>query len=104
MGDGQTSRRYRKLRAEFRATCQTEARACWLCGQPIDYAIPWKDPLTGYVNDDAFELDHLYPRSTHPDFAEDPGNFRAAHRGCNRKRSNKLQVGSLGRVSRAWTV
>lgn len=102
MGDGQTSRWYRKLRKDFRASCQQAAAPCWLCGQPIDYTIPWKDPLTGEVNDEAFELDHLLPRSTHPELAEDPGNFRPTHRSCNRQKSNRILSGGLGRVSRKW--
>lgn len=102
MGDGQTSRLYRKLRAIFRAQCAQTKAPCWLCGQPIDYNIPWRDPHTGHVNDDAFELDHLHPRSTHPEHAEDPGNFRPSHRACNRKRSNKMPSGGLGRISRNW--
>lgn len=80
MGDGQTSRYYRQARKHFRAQCAQNNRPCWLCGQPIDYTIPWKDPHTGHINDDAFELDHLYPRSTHPEYAEDPGGFRPSHR------------------------
>lgn len=79
MGDGLTSRYYRKLRATFRAQCAEQSATCWLCGQPIDYSIPWKNE-DGTVNDDAFELDHLYPRSKYPEHAEDPGGFRPSHR------------------------
>ncbi|MFJ3030959.1 HNH endonuclease [Rothia terrae] len=102
MGDGQTSRLYRKHRIQFKAQCAASNAPCWLCNQPIDYSIPWKDPLSGGINDDAFELDHLYPRSTHPELAEDPGNYRPSHRSCNRKRSNKMPTGSLGNLTRQW--
>lgn len=95
-GDGQTSRRYRKLRAEYRATCSNNDTPCWLCSMPIDYSIT--DPH----DDEVFELDHLYPRSTHPQHAEDPANFRASHRACNNKRSNKMPVGGLGTLKRNW--
>lgn len=94
-GDGQTSRRYRALRKAFRAKCEQENAPCWLCQMPIDYRIEWP-------NDDAFELDHLYPRSTHPEHAEDPANFRASHSACNNKRSNKMPTGGLGTLSRTW--
>lgn len=94
-GDGLTSRRYRQLRADFRDTCAEDQTPCWLCSMPIDYDIPWPD-------DEAFELDHLYPRSTHPQHAEDPANFRASHRACNNKRGNKMPTGGLGNLGRQW--
>lgn len=96
------SRRYRGERTKFLAACKERGTPCWLCGQAIDYTIPWKDPHTGQINDDAFELDHLYPRSTHPELSEDPGNFRASHRSCNRERSNKMPRAGLGGLSRVW--
>ena len=73
---GQGTRRYMKLRAIFLDGCKEANAPCWLCGQPIDYRIPHNDPVTGAVNREAFELDHAYPRSTHPELAEDPSNFR----------------------------
>ena len=98
------TRRYRQLRARCLAECQASAVPCWLCAQPIDYTIPWRDPHTGQVNDDAFELDHLYPRSTHPELSEDYGNFRASHRSCNRERGNKMPRGGLGVPTRRWVL
>ena len=86
------TRRYRQLRARFLAECQASAVPCWLCAQPIDYTIPW------------FELDHLYPRSTHPELSEDYGNFRASHRSCNRERGNKMPRGGLGVPTRRWVL
>jgi 5-methylcytosine-specific restriction endonuclease McrA len=80
MGDGQTSRYYRKARKQFLAQCAEDQRPCWLCGQPINYALPRQDPYTGTVNDDAPEVDHIYPRSKYPELAEDPGGFRPSHR------------------------
>ena len=61
----------------------------------IDYRVEWPD-------DEAFELDHLYHVSTHPEFAEDPAGFRASHRACNRKRGAKMHTGGLGATSRRW--
>lgn len=102
MGDGQTSRRYRADRKQYRTQCENTDARCWLCNQPIDYSIPWRDPYTGHVNDDAFELDHLYPRSKHPELAEDPAAYRPSHRACNRQRSNKLSLTGLGTPTRQW--
>lgn len=99
-----SSRRYRKLKATFKADCQARGAVCWLCGQAIDYTIPHRDPDTGVFNADAFELDHMHPRSTHPDLAEDPANFRPAHRACNGKRGNKMPKQSIGRLSRQWHI
>lgn len=97
-----SSRRYRKLKATFRAKCQADCLPCWLCGQSIDYSIPHRDPITGVHNDDAFELDHLYPRSTHPELSEDPANFKPSHRACNYMRGNSMKVGKIGSLTRTW--
>lgn len=94
-GDGQTSRRYRQLRKTFRSNCEQNNTPCWLCSQPIDYTIPWPE-------EQSFELDHLHPRSTHPQHAEDPANFRASHRACNNKRGNKTPTANLGTLNRQW--
>ena len=92
---GRSTRRYKKLRKEFHEHSANTNAPCWLCKQPIDYRVEWPE-------DDAFELDHLYPVSTHPEHAEDPANFRASHRLCNNKRSNKTPIGGLGNPSRKW--
>jgi len=96
-GDGNSSRRWRtKIRPTFRALGVKDQAACWLCGQPIDYTIT-------DINDDAvWEPDHLFPRSTHPQLAEDPGNLRHSHRGCNRTRGNKTTLVGLGTLTRNW--
>ena len=103
MTDGRLdSRRYRAMRKAFRDECEAVAASCWLCNQPIDYSIPWKDPLTGQINDDAFELDHLYSRSKNPELTLDKANFRPSHRSCNRAKSNKMPSGGLGSLKRKW--
>lgn len=68
---------YVRARADLRA----RREPCWLCGQRIDYSAR---PFT----DDAFEADHVFPVSTHPHLALDPGNLRASHMRCNRARGN----------------
>lgn len=96
-GDGNSSRAWRtKIRPTFRGQGVKEQAPCWLCGQSIDYTI------TDITDDAVWEPDHLYPRSTHPHLAEDPGNLRHSHRGCNRTRSNKLSINGLGKRSRNW--
>lgn len=96
-GDGNSSRKWRtKIRPTFRKQGVDADAPCWLCGQAIDYAI------TDIHNDGCWEPDHLFPRSTHPLLAEDPGNLRHSHRGCNRTRSNKLHVTGLGTLTRDW--
>ncbi|MFF9564885.1 hypothetical protein ACF1AJ_16180 [Leifsonia sp. NPDC014704] len=66
------------LRTEFRLLCQ--AARCWPCGGAIDYLL-----RDGY---DAFEPDHYFPVSIHPQYEESPANFRPSHRSCNRSRGD----------------
>ena len=101
---GNGTRRYMKLRKVFLAECEAVNAPCWLCGQQIDYRVPHKDPKTGAVNKEAFELDHAYPRSTHPELAEDPSNFRPSHRACNLKRSDGKGDLPMGSVSARFLV
>lgn len=91
------TRNMRKLRAAFHAECRDANEPCWICGQPIDYTAPATHP-------DAFELDHFYPVSTHPELAEDPANFRASNGSCNRSRGDTQPDDLLviGETSRAW--
>lgn len=96
---GRSTRRYRQLKATFRAACTEVGSPCWLCGEPIDYSI--RVPPGGY-HPDAFEPDHAFPVVTHPELAEDPGNLRPSHADCNRKRQAKLVTAQLGMRSRKW--
>lgn len=68
---------------------------CWLCGQPIDYTLPHDD-------DNAFTVEHIHPRSTHPHLVDDPGNCVPAHARCNKARGNKAYAPSLGSLSEDW--
>lgn len=87
------SSRANKLRAAL-----AEAQApCWICrefGRPggIDYGLPHGHPL-------AFELDHLVPISRGGD-PYDPRNCAAAHRKCNRWRSD-MSVEEVRRAAAA---
>jgi 5-methylcytosine-specific restriction endonuclease McrA len=95
------SRNMQKVKATFREECATEdqpdgtrGRPCWLCGMPIDYDMP--------DSEHAFNLDHYYPASTHPEHYEDPANFRASHAKCNQVRGNNPPRPLLGVPSRQW--
>ena len=54
--------------------------ACHICGQAIDYTLPWLDPM-------AFVVDHLVPLNRGG--LDIPSNTAAAHRACNRAKSDK---------------
>lgn len=99
-----TSRRFKAQRKAFRLEGERDQAPCWICRMPIDYSIPRIDPFTGRLNHEAWELDHLFPQSTHPELAEDPGNFRHSHSMCNNRRSNAAPSLSIKRPSRQWLV
>lgn len=91
-----SDRRYRKVRARFRAECEKYDVPCHLCGDKIDYTLDdGRDP-------NAFECDHFYPRSKRPELAYDPANFRAAHMDCNRSRGDDDVRQTLGVPSEEW--
>lgn len=94
MNDLRSTRRHKELRRRFREECEAEDRRCWLCGLPIAYGMPG--------NHDSFELDHYFVVSRHPQFVDDPANFRASHSRCNRVRGDGNGPVSLGSLSRAW--
>lgn len=63
---GQYSGSYKRRAAEVRAN----ALECWLCGEPARVGDPW-------------EADHVIPAES-----GSVAELKAAHRSCNRKRSN----------------
>lgn len=95
--NARSTRTHKTARAAFRAECREHDVPCWLCLQPIDYTAPAGHP-------DAFELDHYYTVSTHPELVDDPGNFRAGHGSCNRARGDKdpADVLVIGQQTREW--
>ena len=93
MSDGVIqSRRYRQMRADFRAQCEALNLPCRCCGLPIDYAAPPNDP-------DAFELDHVISRKARPDLAYDPSNFAPSRHACNRAKGAGPTPSTLGTTS-----
>ena len=55
---------------------------CHICGQEIDYTAK-------HGSHDAWEPDHVIPRSKRPDLIYDMANIKASHASCNRSRGNK---------------
>ena len=82
-------------RREFRAEHEAMQSVCWLCRQPIDYTAP---PQSA----NAFEPDHVLPRSTHPELEDDPSNWRPSHASCNRSRKDGAPAPDLGSLSEQW--
>lgn len=95
------------LRARLRASCFARGLPCAICGQPIDYTIPYRIKRDGkwFYPDDAPELDEIVPVSRYREggydspeqCALDPENHQAVHRRCNRWKSNRF-IGSKPNV------
>jgi 5-methylcytosine-specific restriction endonuclease McrA len=51
--------------------------ACHICGRPINYELPYLDPM-------AFVIDHVVPLARGG--KDDITNIKAAHRECNSKK------------------
>lgn len=88
------------MRNKLRARVLREESICWLCGLPVDKALPHGLPGSP-------EIDEVVPVSKGGSPFE-RSNCRLAHRLCNQKRGNKPpdhgKVVTLKplRTSRAW--
>jgi 5-methylcytosine-specific restriction endonuclease McrA len=72
--DTTTRNHHRKVIAQAKA-------ACGICGQPINYDLPYLDPMS-YV------VDHIIPVILGgPDTLD---NKQAAHRSCNRTKGKRI--------------
>lgn len=69
------------------------SNVCWLCGHPIDLALPATDPWS-------FTADHVAPRSAGG--AASLANVRPAHRRCNSRRGDRADWRPPMRTSRTW--
>lgn len=85
----------KELRRQHQQQYAAANAKCWLCGQPIDYTRPAHHP-------DALDIDHVHPRSTHPELSLDPANLRPSHVSCNRSKREGLPAPALGSLSEAW--
>ena len=77
--------------------CRQKHPDCGICGQPIDYTLPYLDPWE-YV------VDHVVPViAGGPDALP---NKQAAHRCCNRDKSDKVAAdqptGTTYVTARSW--
>jgi 5-methylcytosine-specific restriction endonuclease McrA len=67
---------------------------CALCGEPIDYTLPYMDP-------GEFVVDHITPLKRGGTDTID--NKQAAHRRCNRSKSDRADGGPILRRSGSLT-
>ena len=65
---------------------------CGICGEAIDYALPYLDPRS-------FVVDHVVPLKGGLDVRE---NKQAAHRSCNRTKSDKTADDLAPRTYVTW--
>lgn len=72
-------RPWRRLRARI----IRNASVCAICGGLLD-------PSARKPHPNSTEVDHVLPLTLRPDLAMDPTNLVAAHRRCNRAKSNRL--------------
>ena len=87
-----------KARARLVAQVRQEELNCWLCGLPIDLALPPTHRRSSTV-------DEIIPRSLSVDpkrAALDRSNVRHCHRDCNSRRGNRMVVPLPTRRSREW--
>lgn len=77
-----TSKRYRKMRWQFREDCRRNRLPCAICGQPIDYTL-------SFPHGWAWELHHIKPSSTHPHLHYMSANHAPSHARCNKAQSDK---------------
>lgn len=69
------------VRDRDRAYIRRNQPPCGICGHPIDYALPHIDPMS-YV------VDHITPLNRGG--LDERANKQAAHRSCNRTKSDKV--------------
>lgn len=74
-------------RDQHRRTIARSKPPCGICGDPIDYAIPYRAD-DGTVNLDAYVVDHVLP--VHHGGPDTLDNKQAAHARCNRAKSDNL--------------
>jgi len=80
-------------RDRFRRIIAADEPPCALCGNPIDYQAHHLDPMS-------FTIDHITPRNRGGQDVID--NIQAAHRKCNRDKSDKVVTGVDFVTERAW--
>lgn len=66
---------------------------CFYCKQPIDLRI-------SSTASQGFTIDHLKPRSSHPELSKNPSNMAAAHKGCNSSKGTQTVEKTLADIAR----
>lgn len=69
-------RRAAKALERVRATGRRHNLPCVICDGPIDYALRWPHTMSCSVQ-------HIRPRSSHPELTWTPSNWAPAHLTCN---------------------
>jgi 5-methylcytosine-specific restriction endonuclease McrA len=83
-------------RDQHRAAIRRTKPPCGICETEIDYSLPHTDPM-------AYVVDHIVPLAKGG--TDDLTNKQAAHRKCNRDKSDKTMDEMLPRefvTARAW--
>ena len=80
-------------RRRFRKIIAADEPPCHICHQPIDYEAHYLEPLS-------FHLDHITPINRGGSDTLD--NCAAAHRKCNRDKSDKVAAGVDFVTDRTW--
>jgi 5-methylcytosine-specific restriction endonuclease McrA len=78
------------IRTRHRAVIAKGKPACGICGQPIDYDLPYLDP-------GSFVVDHIIPVILGGTDTLD--NKQAAHRSCNRTKGKRIDGAGIVRRS-----
>ena len=83
-----------RRRDQHRRILKAKRRPCHICHEPIDYDAHWLDPLS-------FTIDHLIPINRGG--ADRLDNIDAAHRKCNRDKSDRHATPPISKVTeRTW--
>src|SRR5690606_34791226 len=80
---GSTAHRNTTTRDRHRAAIRRGKPPCALCGEDIDYTLPHLDP-------GQFVIDHIVPLAKGG--LDELSNIQAAHRLCNRRKSDKTEA------------
>ena len=76
------------MQARMRQHVRRIGGNCRLCGEPIDYTIPYFMPGTRRPNPEAYVADHIVP--IHKGGRHDTSNAQPAHWRCNSKKRARL--------------
>lgn len=78
---GRSTRRFRELAKRV----HSKRLPCIICGQPIDYRLPYIHEVSGQPDPQSKSIQHLLSVKTHPELAESIENMASAHLGCNQR-------------------